>query len=284
MGKLLWQIVGIHIAVGGDQYLFRTAPDQCQIATPLVLHPHGVEILRLRAQHHHDLGAVQCGEYVRLIGGTQLVLQRDAGEEHLEALLCQLVVEIGSQHAVRCPTAIGICLLVADEYIKKFFLLGNLQNALLNFVDYFSLGLVDHPLGGVGVLDGGLVVLIIENGGVLGSVHRRHALVRGRILHVLNAIAAQHQRPVRLSVGLVLVENLLIDACRLVEVVVAPEVVGAVVEVGAPVVVQLRQRLRGAAVFTHGYGLTGIDLQLSAAHFAFEDGHSYSPLLALIAV
>ena len=27
MGKLLWQIVGIHIAVGGDQYLFRTAPD-----------------------------------------------------------------------------------------------------------------------------------------------------------------------------------------------------------------------------------------------------------------
>ena len=193
MGKLLRQIVGIHIAVGGDQYLFRTAPDQCQIAAPLVLHPHGVEILRLRTQHHHDLGAVQRGEYVWLISRAQLVLQRDAGEEHLEALLCQLVVEIGSQHAVRCPTAIGICLLVADEYIKRFFLLGNLQNALLNFVDCFSLGLVDHPLGGVGVLDSGLVVLIIENGGVLGAVHRRHALVRGGILHVLNTIAAQHQ-------------------------------------------------------------------------------------------
>ena len=193
MGKLLRKVVGVHIAVGGDQHFLRTTPDQRQIAAPLVFHPNGVEVLRLRTQHHHDLGAVQCGEYVRLVGGTQLVLQRDAGEEHLEALLCQLVVEIGSQHAVRCPTAIGICLLVADEYIKRFFLLGNLQNALLNFVDCFSLGLVDHPLGGIGVLDGGLVVLIIENGGVLGAVHRRHALVRGGILHVLNTIAAQHQ-------------------------------------------------------------------------------------------
>ena len=193
MGKLLRQIVGIHIAVGGDQHLFRATADQGQITAPLVFHPNGVEVLRLRTQHHHDLGAVQRGEYVRLVGDAQLVLQRDAGEEHLEALLRQLVIQVGGQYAVRCSSAVCIRLLVADEYIKRFFLLGNLQNALMNFVDCFSLGLVDHPLGGVGVLDGGLIVLIIENGGVLGAVHRRHALVRGRILHVLNAIAAQYQ-------------------------------------------------------------------------------------------
>ena len=193
MGKLLRQVVGVHVAVGGDQHLLRTTPNQRQITAPLIFHPHGVEVLRLRAQYHHDLGAVQCGEYVWLISRAQLVLQRDAGEEHLEALLCQLVVEIGSQHAVRCTASMGVRLLVTYEHVERLFFLGNLQNALLNFVDCFSLGLVDHPLGGVGVLDGGLIVLIIENGGVLGAVHRRHALVRGGILHVLNAIAAQHQ-------------------------------------------------------------------------------------------
>ena len=278
MREFLRQIVGIHITVGGDQHLFRAATDQRQITAPLVFYPHGVEVFRLRAQHHHDLGTVQRGKYVRLVGDTQLVLQCDAGEEHLEALLCQLVVEIGSQYTIRCAAAVGVRLLIADEHVERLFFLGNLQNALLNFVDCFSLGLVDHPLGGVGVLDGGLVVLIIENGGVLGAVHRRHALVGGRILHVLNTVAAQHQRPIGLGVGLVLVEDLLIDAHCLVEIVVSTEMVGAVVQVGAPVVVQLRQRLCRAAVFAHGYGFTGIDVQLSAAHFAFEDGHfSFSP-------
>ena len=103
------------------------------------------------------------------------------------------MVEIGSQHAVRCPTAIGIGLLVADKYIERLFLLRDFKNALLDFVDGLGLGLVDLALSSVGILDGGLVVLIIENGGILGAVHRRHALVRGRILHVLNAIAAQYQ-------------------------------------------------------------------------------------------
>ena len=153
----------------------------------------------------------------------------------------------------------------------------------MNFIDSLGFGLVDRPLSGVGVLDGGLVVLVVENGRVLGAVHRRDALVGGGILHILDTVAAQHQRPVRLGVGLVLVEDLLIDACRLVEVVVAPEVVGAVVEVGAPVVLQLRQRLRGAAVFAYGYGFTGIDVQLPAAHFTFEDGHSYAPIFSQLA-
>ena len=56
MRKFLRQVVGIHIPVGGDQYLFAAGMlHKCEIAAPLVLYPHSVEMLRLRTEHDHDL-------------------------------------------------------------------------------------------------------------------------------------------------------------------------------------------------------------------------------------
>ena len=86
MRKFLRQVVWIHVLICGDEHLFTVAVlDERKISRPLVFHPHGVEILGLCAERYHDLGAVEGGEYVRLVGRAELVLKRDAREEHLEA-------------------------------------------------------------------------------------------------------------------------------------------------------------------------------------------------------
>ena len=277
MGKLLRQIIGVHILVGGNQHLLTTAVfHQRQVAAPLVFHPHGVKILRLGAQHHHDLGAVEGSEYVRLVGGAQLVLQGDAGKEHLEALLSELVVQVVGQHTIRGAATAIVRLLVADEHIKGLLLLGNGQDALLNLVDGLGLGFVDLPLGGIGIVQGGLIVVVVKDGGKLRPVHRGHAPVSGRVLHILDAVAAQDQGPVGLGIGVVLGQNLLVDAHGLVVFVAAAEVIGPVVEVGPSVIVQLGQGLLGAAAITHGHGVAGVKFQRPTAHFAFEDCHKLS--------
>ena len=281
MREFLRQIVGIHVAIGGDQHLFAAAVlHKRQVAAPFVLHPDGAKVLRLCAQHHHDLGAVQRREDVRLIGSAQLVLQRDAGEKHLEALLRELVVQLVCKHAVLRPAAAAVRLLVADEDVEGFFLLRDRKNALLNFVDRFRLCLINALLVAVGVAQRGLIVLVCEDRGELRTVHRRHALMRGRVFDILNAVAAEDKRPVRLRVGVVLVEDLLIDARRLVKVVVPAEMVRAVIEVCAAVIIEPWQRLLRAAVFAGRHGFVPADLKRPAAHFAFEDRHIIYPILS----
>ena len=94
--------------------------------------------------------------------------------------------------------------------------------------------------------------------------------MRPRILDILDAVAAEDKRPVRLSVGAVLAQNLLVDARCFVKLVVAAKVPCAVIEVGALVVVKARQRLLSAAVLAGGNGIAGRKLQRAAAHFTFE--------------
>ena len=281
MGKLVRQIIGVHVAVGGDERLFRAVFDECKIAAPLILHPHGVEILRPRAQHHHDLGAVERGENVRLIGHAELVLQRNAAEKDLEALGGELVIEVVGKHAVLRPPSVRVGLLVADKNVKELFLLGNFQNPPLNFVDGLGLVLVNAALAAVRVLQRGFIVVVVEYRGELSAVDGGNASVAGRVLDVFDAVAAKHERPIRLGIGLVLVQNLLIDTHRLVELVVAAEMVRPVIQIRPLLIVKPRQSLLRAAAIAHTDRCTRLKLNRASAHFTFEYRHYFSPLFFL---
>ena len=274
MRKFVGQVVGVHVAVGRNEHLFRAVFDEREVTAPLVLDPDGVEILRPRAQHDHDLGRVQRREDVRLVGRAELILQRDAREEHLEALLRELVVKVVGKDAVGRAAAVLVGLLVADEHVEGLLPGRDLQNALLNLVDGVRLLLVEHALGGVGAAQRGLVVLVGKDRGILRTVDRGQALVRRGVLDILDAVAAQDERPVSLGVAAVLVENLLIDSHGLVKIVVSAEVVCAVVEVCAAVVVQTGQGLLCAAGIAHADGIAGVEFDRPAAHLALENAHA----------
>ena len=136
-----------------------------------------------------------------------------------------------------------ICFLIADKDVKGLFLLRNGEDTLLNIIDGLCFLFVKLALITVCVLNGGFVVIVVEDRRKLGAVDRRHALVRRRILHVFDAVLTKHQRPIRLGVGSVLVENLLIHSGRLVEVVVPAEMICPVVKVCSAIIVKARQRL-----------------------------------------
>ena len=143
----------------------------------------------------------------------------------------------------------------------------------MNFVDRPRLILVELPLRDIRITNRGFIIIIVEHGGKLRAVDRRDAPVRRGVLDVLNAVPAEDERPVCLGVGAVLVQDLLVQSRRLVEIVIAAEMVGTVVKIGAAVIVQPRERLFRAAAVAHADGRPRFKLHRPAAHFAFEYCH-----------
>ena len=117
------------------------------------------------------------------------------------------------------------------------------------------------------------VVLIGQDTACLHAVDRGYATAGCRVLDVLHAIAAQDNRPVRLGVICIFGENLLENAHGLVVLACAAEVVAAVVEIGATVVVEARQGLLRAAIVAGDARGTLGHFERGAAHFALECCH-----------
>ena len=114
------------------------------------------------------------------------------------------------------------------------------QNALLDLVDGLSFLLIDAALASIGILEGRFIVVVIKDGRELGTVDGRDTLVSCRIFDVLDTVTTEHNGPIGLSIGGIIVEDLFIDSHRFVEVVVSAEMVGAIIEIGASIVIQAR--------------------------------------------
>ena len=190
--KFLRQIIRVHVPIRRNQNLLFSVLDECQKARPFVAHPDGREIFRPGAKYDHNFGAVEGGEDVRLVFRAELVLQRDAREENLEALLRQLVIEVICQHRVHGAFAIVIGFLITDEHVERIFPLGDRQIALLNGFDCFSLGNIDRFLLVISIPERGQIVRILQDRAESHAVDRRHALMACRIFDVFNSVAAQN--------------------------------------------------------------------------------------------
>ena len=260
-----------------------TLLNQSQITAPLVLHPNSIKILRLGAENDHHLGAIQRRKNIRLIGGAQLILQRDAGKEHLKAFLRQLMVQVVCQNAVGRTAAVGVGFLIANKNVEGLFLLGNGQNPLLNFIDLRRFLFIDRLLENIGTGQGRLIVIIVVNGGILRTVYGRNTLTRCGILHIFNAVAAEHQRPIGLGIGGILVQNLLIDPHRFIELVITAKMIGAIIQIGTVLIIQPRQGLLRTAIGAKNICFSFGGFQCTAAHFTSTNCHfflrtSYSKL------
>ena len=209
--QLLRQVIGVHIPVAGEQQLGAVLLHQRQEAAPLVLHPHGIEILRLGAHCHHDFSAVQCREDIRLILGAHLVLQRDAGEKHPVAGVRQLIVDVLSQQGVLCPLAVLVRLFIADKDIKGLLILGGGQDALLHLRNLGGILLVLPPGHAVRVLQCRQIVHILQKAVKAGPVAGGDPLICSGVLHIFDTKPAQGAAPVGLGVGVVFRHDALIN-------------------------------------------------------------------------
>ena len=248
--KFLRQIVRVHITVSRNKRFLLTVLYEHKKSAPLVLNPNGIEIFGLCADNNHYLCTVQSGEYVRLILLPQLVFKGNSCKENLVALLRKLMIKVVCENGISRPSAVRACFLVADEHVKRLFLLRNCENTFLYFVNRRRLTLINRLLNHIGIFYRRLVILVHKNGSVLSTIDCRHTLVSCRVFNVLDTVTAQHQRPVSLAVGFVLFENLLVHRHSLVEFVVSAEVIRTVVHIRTSVVVKLRQGLLSTAVQT----------------------------------
>ena len=177
------------------------------------------------------------------------------------------------KHAVLRSSAAYVGLLVADEDVKRLLALRDRENTLLYCVYRLCLGFIYVFLIAVGILDSRAIVLVGVYRGVLRSIDRGDLLVAYRIFDVYYAVAAEHDRPVRLSVGIVLVKYLLVDGERLVVFIVSAQMVCSVVEISALIVGELGKGLRGSAEFAFCYRCVAVYFKRTTAHFTFKNSH-----------
>ena len=94
--------------------------------------------------------------------------------------------------------------------------------------------------------------------------------MRSGILHVFDTVSAENERPVRFCIGVVLVQDLLINRHCFVEIVIPAEMVGSVVKICFFVVVKTRQCLLCAAGIAYADRRSLLEFYCAAAHFTFE--------------
>ena len=271
--QLLRQVIGVHARVAGEQQLGAVLAHHGQEPAPFVLHPHGGEMLRLRADHHHHLGGVQGGEDIGLILGASHVFQGDPGEEDPLALLGQLVIDILGHEGVPGPLALSVGLLIADEYIVGFRVLGGGEDAPLDLRDLGGV-LAVLPLGqALGVFHRRQIVHILQEAVEGGPVAGGEPFEGLGVLHILDAEAAQGAAPVGFRILIVLLNDPLIDRQGLIELADAAEMV-APVEGGCPlVVIELGEGHGGAAEIAGAEGLVLGQGDAATAVLAVDECH-----------
>ena len=271
--QCLRQIIRVHIAVARQEQLAPVLFHHGQEAAPFIFDPDGVKMLRLCADHDHDLRGVQRREDIRLIFRARLILQCDAREEYAVALLGQLVIDLLRHQAVARALAVLAGFLVAEEDVERLLVLRGGENAALHLGDFGCVLLILAAGDAVGMLDRSQIVHILQKAVEARAVARRQPFIRCRVLHIFNTEPAQRTAPVRLSVVVVLGNDALIHSQRLVKLAAAPKVIAAVKRRCPLLIVYLRQSHRAAAVFARPKGLIRRDLNIPAAHFTFNNCH-----------
>ena len=282
IGELLRQLVSVHVPVYGDQPLSGVGLHQIQEALPFIPHPFRLQIGGAGAHHQHNPGGVQRREDIRLIRFAQLIFQRDARKEHMMPPRGQRVVNLLRVYAVGRAPAVFICFLVADKRVKGLFLAGDGKEAVLNHADPPGLALVQLLRGRVRKRGRAQIVHILQHRFRLHTVQCRQLLAAVWVLHIFDAIVAQHRAPVGLGVFRPFQGDGLIGQLGLIKVLLHALLVRAVVKRGHPLVVHLRKRRIAAAVFTSDAGFPLPHRDAAAAHFAFEyheTGISFHPHL-----
>ena len=84
--------MGVDVLIARNERLLLSGSNQLQIPAPLILDPRGVIILVVRADSQHDACGVEGCKDIRLVFLPELILQRDAGEEHAIALFRQRII------------------------------------------------------------------------------------------------------------------------------------------------------------------------------------------------
>ena len=190
--KLLRHIIGIDALVAGNQVLGFVPCHKLEIAAPLILDPHGVIVFIIRTEGQHDFGRVQSSEDIRLVFLPQLVFQCNAGEEDTVALFRQGIVNILGNDAVHGALTVLVRLLVADENVIRLLFAGNLDDALADFFNLFCLVPVDLAGDHVRIFQGLLKVAVLHDALEAGTVAGGNFLAGSRVVHILDAVLAQH--------------------------------------------------------------------------------------------
>ena len=190
--KLLGHIIGIDAFVAGNQVLALVGGHQFQVPAPLVFDPHGVIVFIIRAEGQHDFGGVQSGEDIRFILLPQLVLQGNPGEEDPVALFRQGIVNILGNDAVHRALTVLVRLLIADENAIRLLLAGNLDDALADFFNLFCLVPIDLAGDHIRIFQSLLKVAVLHDALKAGTVAGGNFLAGSRVVHILDAVLAQH--------------------------------------------------------------------------------------------
>ena len=273
--KLLGHVVSVDILVTGNQCLFLPRRNQRKITTPFVLDPDGVVIFVIRADGEHDLRTVERREDIRLVFLTEFILQRNARKKHAVALFGQRVIDILCQNAVKRAASVFVGFLVADKNVVGLLFAGDLDNPLAQLLDLLRLVAVNLACHGVGVFARLIEVVILHHAVKRRAMAGWDFFARRRIIHILDAIFAQHKSPIGFRLGRELRDDAFVNARRFIKLAAETQAVCPRKKRHLFLVIRCRDGLPAAAVFALHHVALGYIRQIAAAHLALENRHLY---------
>ena len=277
--KLLGHVICVDILVAGNQRLFLPRRNQRKITAPFVLDPDGVVIFVIRADGEHDLRAVERREDIWLIFLTEFILQRNACKKYAVALFGQRVIDILCQNAVKRAASVFVGFLVADKNVVGLLFAGDLDNPLAQLLDLLRLVAVNLARHSVGVFARLIEVVILHHAVKRRAMAGRDFFARRRIIHILDAIFAQHKPLIGLCLSRELRDDTFVNARRFIKLAAETQAVCPRKKRHLLLVIRCRDGLPAAAVFALHHVALGYIRQIAAAHLAFENRHCISSTL-----
>ena len=273
--KLLGHVICVDILVAGNQRLFLPRRNQRKITAPFVLDPDGVVIFVIRADGEHDLRAVERREDIWLIFLTEFILQRNACKKYAVALFGQRVIDILCQNAVKRAASVFVGFLVADKDVVRLLFAGDLDNPLAQLLDLLRLVAVDLTRHSVGVFARLIKVVILHHAVKRRAMAGRDFFARLGVIHILDAIFAQHKPPIGFRLGRELRDDAFVNARRFIKLAAETQAVCPRKKRHLLLVIRGRDGLPAAAVFALHHVALGYIRQIAAAHLALENRHLY---------
>ena len=174
--------------------------------------------------------------------------------------------------------AIFVRLFITDENVVWLLVSADREDRIVKTVDLLSLTAIDALRCYVGIFHSKEVVFILHKAFEARPVAGGLLLACCRIVDVLDTPIAQAETPVSLGLLRKFGDELLVQCRRLVEFVVKTQAIRTIEESHFLFVVRARHGLSRPAVLAFNHLVGFGDIQVAAAHFAFENSHNIPPV------
>ena len=180
------------------------------------------------------------------------------------------MINIICYNAILCALAIFIGFFITDKNIKWLFLMYNIKNITLKFVDCLRFCFIYRLLHKICMLNSSKIIYICQNGFKLCPVAGRYLLECCRIFYIFDTELTKNNSPVCFRLVFIVCNDLFVYLLCFIKLTLHTKIVCTIKEISCYIISYSRNSLLCAAVFALAHSRVIYYFKISPTHFTFE--------------